>query len=122
MNLLDTDILIEMLRERKHEVGAISIITLIEVLRGLEAKKRAKVKELLEESFNLLNLDNEVIETYCSLYHQLKEEGILVPDADLLIAATAMSHHIALKTKDEHFERLRHLGLRLEQEPKEQRE
>ena len=122
MNLLDTDILIEMLRERKHEVGAISIITLIEVLRGLEAKKRAKVKELLEESFNLLNLDNEVIETYCSLYYQLKEEGILVPDADLLIAATAMSHHIALKTKDEHFERLRHLGLRLEQEPKEQRE
>jgi len=64
----------------------------------------------------------ELARAHCSLYHQLKEEGILVPDADLLIAATAMSHHIALKTKDEHFERLRHLGLRLEQEPKEQRE
>lgn len=113
MNLLDTDIIIEMLRERKHEVGAISIITLIEVLRGLEARKRAKVKELLEESFNLLNLDNEVIGTYCNLYHKLKEEGTLIPDADLLIAATAMSHNITLKTKDEHFERLRHLGLKL---------
>ena len=113
MNLLDTDIIIEMLRERKHEVGAISIITLIEILRGLETKKRAKVKELLEESFNLLNLDNEVIETYCNLYHKLKEEGTLIPDADLLIAATAMSHNITLKTKDEHFERLRHLGLKL---------
>lgn len=118
MNLLDTDIIIEMLRERKHEVGAISIITLIEVLRGLEAKKRAKVKELLEESFNLLNLDNEVIETYCNLYHKLKEEGTLIPDADLLIAATAMSHNITLKTKDEHFERLRHLGLKLAEIPK----
>ena len=122
MNLLDTDIIIEMLRERKHEIGAISIITLTEVLRGLEARKRVKVKELLEESFNLLNLDNDVIETYCNLYHKLKEEGIPIPDADLLIAATAMSHHIALKTKDEHFERLRHLGLKLEQAPKEQRE
>ena len=122
MNLLDTDIIIEMLRERKHEVGAISIITLTEVLRGLEARKRAKVKELLEESFNLLNLDNEVIETYCNLYHKLKEEGIPIPDADLLIAATAMSHHIELKTKDEHFERLKTLGLKLAEAPKKQTE
>ena len=122
MNLLDTDIIIEMLRERSHEVGAISIITLIEVLRGLEARKRAKVKELLEESFNLLNLDNQIIETYCNLYQKLKEEGTLIPDADLLIAATAMSHNIKLKTKDEHFERLRHLGLKLAQAPKKLRE
>jgi len=117
MNLLDTDIVIELLRERRHEVGAISIITLIEVLRGLETRKRAKVKELLEESFNLLSLDNEVIETYCNLYHKLREEGTTIPDADLLIAATAMSHDIALKTKDEHFERLKKLGLKLAQKP-----
>ncbi|MFQ6068817.1 MAG: PIN domain-containing protein [Candidatus Bathyarchaeia archaeon] len=122
MNLLDTDTIIEMLRERRHEVGAISIITLTEVLRGLEARKRAKVKELLEESFNLLNLDNEVIGTYCNLYHKLKEEGTLIPDADILIAATAITHNITLKTKDEHFERLTHLGLKLTQAPKKQRE
>jgi predicted nucleic acid-binding protein len=60
MTLLDTDIIINMLRERKHEVGAISIITLIEVLRGIEAGKRKKVKELLEKSFDLINLNNEV--------------------------------------------------------------
>jgi len=115
MNLLDTDIIIELLRERKHEVGAITPITLIEVLRGLETRKRPKVKELLEESFNLLNLDNAVIETYCNLYQKLREEGTLIPDADLLIAATAMYHDIALKTKDEHFERLKKLGLKLAQ-------
>jgi predicted nucleic acid-binding protein len=121
MNLLDTDIIIEMLRKRRHEVGAISIITLTEVLRGLEARKRARVKELLEESFNLLNLDNKVIETYCNLYQKLKREGTLLPDADLLIAATAMSHNMMLKTKNEHFKRLRHLGLKLPQAPKKQR-
>jgi predicted nucleic acid-binding protein len=114
MTLLDTDIIIDMLRERKHEAGAISIITLIEVLRGLEASKRKKVKELLEKSFDLMNLDNKAIETYCNLYRKLKEDGTPIPDADLLIAATAISNNIALKTKDEHFKILRHYGLKLE--------
>ena len=113
MNLLDTDILIELLRERRHEVGAISIITLIEALRGLETRKIPKVKELLEESFNLLGMDNEAIENYCNLYQKLREDGTSIPDADLLIAATAISHNIALKTRDEHFERLTKLGLKL---------
>ena len=112
MNLLDTDIIIEMLRERRHEIGAISIIALIEILRGLD-KKRRKAKKLLEESFNIENLDNRIIETYCSLYRKLKRDGVLIPDADLLIAATAMSKRMALKTRDKHFERLKEFGLKL---------
>ena len=118
MNILDTDIIVQLLRERRHEIGAVSIITLIEVLRGLEVKKRPKVKELLEESFNIISIDNEIIETYCSLYRKLKKEGASLPDADLLIAATAMSRNMTLKTRDEHFERLRELGLKLAGTPK----
>jgi len=113
MNVLDTDIIVELLRERRHEVGAISIVTLIEVLRGIETIKRAKVKELLEESFTIISLDNKVIETYCNLYQKLKEEGTTVPDADLLIAATVISRNMNLRTRDKHFERLRDLGLKL---------
>lgn len=113
MNLLDTDIIIKLLKERMYEVGAVSIITIIEVLRGVEARKGAKVKELLEESFDLLTLDNEVVEAYCDLYRKLREEGTLIPDADLLIAATAISKSMALKTGDEHFRRLRKFGLKL---------
>jgi tRNA(fMet)-specific endonuclease VapC len=113
MNLLDTDVIIDLIREKKHEVGAISVITLIEVLRGIDAQKRAKVKKLLEESFNLLDLDNEVVETYCSLYQNLRKEGTLIPDADLLIAATAMSHDMTLKTKDEHIKKMGKIGLKL---------
>lgn len=113
MNLFDTDALIELLRERRHEIGAISIITLIEVLRGLETKKRAKVKKLLEESFDVQGLDNEIIETYCSLCRKLKKQGISLPEADLLIAATAISRNMTLKTHDEHFERLTEFGLKL---------
>lgn len=76
------------------------------MLRGVKSEKRAKVKKLLEECFNLLNLDNEVIEIYCNLYHRLKGGRILIPDADLLIATTAISQGITLKTEDEHFKRL----------------
>jgi predicted nucleic acid-binding protein len=47
--------------------------------------------------------DPMCIETYCSLYDSLRAEGTLIPDADLLIAATAISHDIALRTGDEHF-------------------
>jgi predicted nucleic acid-binding protein len=118
MNLLDTEIIIELIRQKRHEVGAISTITLIEVLRGIGARKRPQVKELLEESFELLNLDNKAIELYCSLYQKLKMEGKSIPDADLLIAATAIAHNMTLKTRDQHFERLKKLGLRLTQTDK----
>ena len=113
MNLFDTDIIIEMLREKKHKTGVFSPITLIEILRGIDAKKRHKVKELLEESFGLLNIDNRIIETYCDVYRKLKKDGNPLPDADLLIASTAMAYSLPLETRDEHFQRLKPLGLKL---------
>ena len=85
---------------------------MIEVLRGLGVEKRGRVKKLLEETFNLQNLDNEIIETYCKIYCGLKERGALVPDADLLVAATAIARNLTLKTRDEHFQRLEELGLK----------
>jgi predicted nucleic acid-binding protein len=113
MNLLDTDIIIEMLKKKEYEGGAISLITLIEILRGIKTKKRPEVKQLLEESFNLLSIDNKTIEAYCILYSKLKKEGTPIPDADLLIAATAIAHNLPLETKDEHFQKLKPIGLRL---------
>jgi predicted nucleic acid-binding protein len=85
----------------------------MEVLRGIEDKKRLQIRQLLEESFSVLNLDNSIIEAYCRIYRKLKEEGNLLPDADLLIAATAIAHDLILETKDAHFLRLKTLGLKL---------
>ncbi len=115
MMLFDTDVITEMLRKRRYEVGAISIITLIEILRGLKTEKREKVKKLLEESFDIVNINNQVIETYCSIYRNLKEKGLLIPDADTLIAATAISNNMTLKTRDKHFKELKKFGLKLAQ-------
>ena len=113
MNLLDTGIIIDMLKEKRYSLGAVSPLTLIEVLRGIDDKKRTKVKQLLEESFSVLNINNRIIETYCDIYCKLKKEGNPLPDADLLIAATAMAHNLILETNDEHFQRLKPLGLRI---------
>lgn len=115
MRLIDTEALIELLRRKEHLSGAISIVTLIEVLRGVKAEKRTAVKEALEESFTVIGLDNSVILAYCELYDKLRSEGEPVPDADLLIAATAVAHDLELKSRDKHFEKLRKHGLKLEQ-------
>ncbi len=40
--------------------------------------------------------------------------SFFLPDADLLIATTAISRDIPLKTGNQHFQRLREFGLRLE--------
>ena len=113
MNLLDTGIIIEMLRKKKQRQGIISVITFAEVLRGVDDKKRPALKQLMEESFALLCLDAAVVEKYCELYCSLKKKGSLLPDADLFIAATAMAHDLTLETTDEHFQRLKPHGLKL---------
>lgn len=117
MNLFDTDAVIELLRERRYEAGAISVVTLIEVLRGIQHEKRTDIKKLLEQTFDTMKLDNEVITTYCALYDRLRETGGMIPDTDLLIAATAISHDLPLKTGDRHFERLTAHGLRMVDQP-----
>ena len=113
MNLLDTGVVIMMLRQKRYSQGAISPLTLIEILRGIEDKKRTRVKQLLEESFSVVNIDNPTIETYCDIYSRLKKDGATLPDADLLIAASAMAHNLTLETNDAHFHRLKPLGLKL---------
>ena len=101
------------MKRNNYAPTLISSITLIEVLRGIEDKKRLQVRQLLEESFSVLNLDANIIEAYCRIYRKLKEDRSLLPDADLIIAATAIAHDLVLETKDAHFLRLKALGLKL---------
>jgi predicted nucleic acid-binding protein len=113
MNLLDTGLVIDNIDKGSYSPAAISIITLLEVLRGLEDKKRSTTKQLLKESYAILSLDEAIVETYCRIYRTLKQEGNLLPDADLLIASTAIAHNMALETKDNHFQRLKSFGLKV---------
>ena len=115
MILLDTDVLIEVLRRgTAPRDWAISVITLIEFLRGVSPSKVSDVKKRLEKAFTVIPLTNEVIETYCKLYRTLKEKGTLIPDADLLIAATSITLKVPLATLNtKHYSRLKEEGLKL---------
>jgi tRNA(fMet)-specific endonuclease VapC len=101
------------LKSDNYGRALISSITILEVSRGIEDKRRQQIRQLLEESYSILNLNNSIIEAYCKIYRKLKEEGNLLPDADLIIAATAIAHDLTLETKDAHFLRLKALGLKL---------
>jgi predicted nucleic acid-binding protein len=113
MRLIDSDALIDDIRRGVAEEGAISVITLLEVLRGVDEGKRREVKELLEESHRIKGVDNDVVLLACSLYGKVKKAGEPIPDADLLIAATAIANDLPLQTGDAHFKRLTKYGLRL---------
>lgn len=101
------------MKQDRYTSELISFITVLEVLRGIDDKKRLLVRQLLEESYAVLNLDNSTIETYCKIYRKLKEDGNLLSDSDLIIAATAIAHNLVLETKDAHFIRLKPFGLKL---------
>jgi len=112
--LIDTDVLTNSLRNGKRVGDAISAIALLEFIRGTPSEKREEVKRLLEETYEVIWLDNSILLEYSRLYDVLKEEGSLIGDADLLIAATAISKGMELLTGNlRHFARLRRYGLRL---------
>lgn len=113
MKLLDTSVVIDDLRRGVFEEGAISTVTLIEVLRGLPSEKREKTKQLLESVFDVLGIDNKTILKYCELYQELRHKGEIIPDADLLISATAIANNLELVTKYKDFIRIQKLGLKL---------
>lgn len=114
MKLIDTSVLIKWLREGELREGYISIITLIEILRGIPSHKRNEVKSALEEVYEVIPLDNEVIWEYCNLYEALTKSGIKIPDADLLIVASAKAKNLSVITSDKHFKQLQALGIKIE--------
>jgi len=113
--LIDTDALIDSLREGRILGDAISVLTALEYLRGIPEEKREEAKRLLEESFDIIGLDNSVILKYCELYEELRSRGEILSDADLIISATAIAKGMKLLTRNyRHFERLERYGLVLE--------
>lgn len=113
--LVDTDILIEYyknLYQLPKQPLYISIITMYEFTRGTRDPKTAK--KLLDESFPILWLDNEIILKRGEIWQLLRREGELIDDRDLIIGATAIINELELLTENEkHFKKLEKYGLKL---------
>jgi len=127
-SLLDTDILSAVMRKHPkattearaylkiHSRLTISIITRYEILRGLKAKKATTQSAAFDRFCNLnqvLPLTDDIIVRASDIYADLHQRGMLVGDADILIAATALVFGFSIVTNNEtHFNRI--LGLKVE--------
>jgi tRNA(fMet)-specific endonuclease VapC len=93
-----------------------SLITRYEILRGLKARRAtrqiARFEQRCQQSV-VLPITDEIIIQAADLYALLHQEGQLISDADILIAATALKHNLVMVTENvDHFRRIP--GLRIE--------
>ena len=126
MILLDTDVCIEILRgnkkviqerERVSDDVTISFISVGELFYGAyksnASQKNIKLVETFLLSLPIVQSDREIMEKFGQLKSTLSTSRTLLPDADILIAATCLSKCTALVTGNTaHFKRFD--GLRME--------
>ena len=122
-SLLDTDTLSEVMKgldqrvqnNARHYLRAFShftfsLITRYEILRGLKARRANRQLTRFEQRCQqsvVLPLTDEIIVQAADLYALLHQEGQLISDADILIAATALKHNLVMVTENvNHFRRI----------------
>lgn len=88
----------------EHHHLTFSIITQFEIICGLKAKsattRLASFRKACAES-EILPLTYEIVESASDIYAYLSRRGTPIEDADMLIAATALVHGMALATNNE---------------------
>jgi tRNA(fMet)-specific endonuclease VapC len=94
---------------------AISAVTLFEIERGLHIRQAAVQRaqmDLLRPYLTILPTTEEIALSAANLYNTLRTSNQLLPDADLLVAATALVHNLTLATSNQrHFGRVSTLRL-----------
>lgn len=115
MILADSSVLIEWQRMPSIQLykimtryhAGICGVTVAEVLTGArDPQERAKSMELLA-SFAPVPIDAAVWELAGDISAKLRQRGTPLMLSDVIIAATAIHHHLPLWTRDDHFDRVR---------------
>ena len=93
----------------------ISCITYYEIKRGLfavNATKQLAEFDIFSGKYQVLFLDDiEIIEQACKIHADLKVKGRPIQDADVLIAATAITRSLILVSNDCDLQRVERLNL-----------
>jgi tRNA(fMet)-specific endonuclease VapC len=124
--LVDSDWIISGLKGRARELSVladlaeqglpVSVVSLAEIYEGVagdpdSAARMAGVRRFLQ-GYAILHVTEPVAEVFASVRSDLRRAGNLIPDMDLLIAATALHHDLALLTRNvRHFGRVPRLRL-----------
>ena len=126
MILLDTDVCVEILRHNPRilarfravqQEARIPFMTAAELLYGAEKsddpdRNREQVEELLG-SVDIVESDENTVRTFGYVKAHLVRAGLAIPDADILVAAAALSRSCPLATGNvHHFSRI--WGLQLQ--------
>lgn len=112
--LLDTNILILYLRKTEgyyelldalaaDDTLFISAITRLEIIRGMRDRERESTFNILD-SLETIEISINVADKAGELIRTWRTKGVILEDADALIAATALEHGLALVTTNaKHF-------------------
>ena len=126
MIILDTDVCVAILRQnpiikarrdREKDELAISPMTAAELYFGAEKSSRWDMNLMQVEEFlgtiDVLEFDENTIRTFGYVKAYLSKGGVAIPDADLIVAATALSRSCPLASGNvRHFSRI--WGLQLQ--------
>jgi tRNA(fMet)-specific endonuclease VapC len=125
--LIDTDWVIDHLNQVERVVNrlkelrpqglAISVISLAELYEGVHYSRHPEQSQRALETFledvSVLGIDEEVCKLFGRERGRLRQQGTLIGDFDLLIAATGLHYGLTVLTNNrQHFERIE--GLQLE--------
>jgi len=107
---------VEILEQLIADGVAVSIISFGELYEGAYgfADPDTEIRSIRDSlsRFAILNLTEPTMETFARLRSLLRRQGSLIPDLDLLIAATALSYDLTLLTRNRrHFQRIPDLKL-----------
>jgi predicted nucleic acid-binding protein len=107
--LFDTDVLIAYLRGYPQAVELlkalaaqgfdflISPVTIIEIEAGIRDTEKEKTYELLD-IFEVCDVDRSIAHSAGSSLRKYRKKGVTLGLADVIIAATALTHHLTLVT------------------------
>lgn len=124
--LVDTDVVANWLKGRRDEVAlfrglgpevlAISLITYGEIYDGIYYGRDPQANERIFQQFlrwvDVLPLNRTIMKQFARIRGLLRRSGQIIPDPDLLIAATALYHDLTLVTHNtRHFNRVPNLQL-----------
>ncbi|MBS3113517.1 type II toxin-antitoxin system VapC family toxin [Candidatus Woesearchaeota archaeon] len=124
---LDTDFLVNFLRNNKEEVEfikkneidkdlATTYINLFELYYGAykssEKQNNLKAISLLLSRINILNFSNDSVKKAGEIFAKLEKEGKPIEFRDIFIGAIALINDYSIKTKNvKHFERIEGLNI-----------
>ena len=110
--LLDTSVLLDFLKGKRHAVEILqnlkgkltsSVVCLAELYDGIyRSHNKEQQEKLILEFFNNLdtyyNVDEQVAKKFGELRAELKQQGNIIEDIDLFIAATCLVYNLTLIT------------------------